>query len=152
VQARHTGKIVISQRHQLVAEQPESQFRADATYLITGGMGGLGLATAQFLVAGGARHLVLLGRHAPNEEARKTIDLLRGAGATVVIHEGSVAEERDVVLLLESIRSKMPPLRGVVHSAGVLADGAVLKQRWEQFAEALGPKVIGTWNLHRMTL
>ena len=72
---------------------------------------------------------------------------MREAGATVVTRQGDVSDERDVASLLELIRSQLPPLRGVVHSAGVLADATILNQTWDRFSETLGPKVTGAWHL-----
>ncbi|TXH18570.1 MAG: SDR family NAD(P)-dependent oxidoreductase [Mycobacterium sp.] len=124
---------------------------ADATYLITGGLGGLGRAVATWLVEQGARHLVLMGRSAPSTSAQQTLDALRTAGAHVVVARGDVAEADHVASVIESIRLSMPPLRGVVHAAGVLDDGAVAHLDQRRLRDVMAPKVDGAWNLHSLT-
>src|SRR3546814_8350068 len=75
-QAGHVGKIVLS--------NPEPfRFRADRSYLVTGGLGGLGLAVADWAVARGARHLVLASRREPNTNTSARLDRLRDAGAAI---------------------------------------------------------------------
>ena len=126
-------------------------FDAEATYLITGGLGGLGRAVATWLVEQGARHLVLMGRSAPSASAQQTLDALRKAGAHVVVARGDVARADDVASVIESIRMSMPPLRGVVHAAGVLDDGIVAHLDQRRLRDVMAPKVDGAWNLHALT-
>jgi SAM-dependent methyltransferase/acyl carrier protein len=126
-------------------------FSTDATYLITGGLAGLGLVVARWLVERGARHLVLMGRRAPAAAATATMRELEAQGATVVVAQGDVAQEARVQEILAGIAAAGPPLRGIIHAAGVLDDGVLLQQTWERFATVLAPKVAGAWNLHRLT-
>ncbi|MCC7361799.1 MAG: SDR family NAD(P)-dependent oxidoreductase, partial [Anaerolineales bacterium] len=122
-----------------------------STYLITGGLGGLGLSVARWLAAHGARHLVLAGRGAPPPAALTTLAALEQAGAQVVVLSCDVAEEQAVAGLLAHLAAQLPPLRGIVHAAGVLADAALLQQDWARFAPVLAPKVAGAWHLHTQT-
>ena len=119
----------------------------DGAYLITGGLGGLGLRTARWLVERGARHLILVGRRAPWPAALAAIAELGAAGSQVMVEPGDVACRDDVARVLERVAGELPPLRGVVHAAGVLDDGVLSHQRWERFAAVLGPKVLGAANL-----
>jgi NAD(P)-dependent dehydrogenase (short-subunit alcohol dehydrogenase family) len=125
--------------------------RSDATYLITGGLGGLGLLMAQWLVAHGARHLALMGRRGASEAARETLRELEQAGAQIMVIQGDVARGEHISQAFQQIEQSMPPLRGVIHSAGVLADGVLLQQDWQRFTEVMAPKVEGTWHLHTLT-
>ena len=143
-QGKHTGKIVLTQR-----ATPE--VRADATYLITGGLGGLGLACARGLAERGARHLVLLGRRAATPEAERAIDTLTTQGVTVTVVQGDVSVEADVAALLQQIQSTLPPLRGVLHAAGSVDDGMLVEQDLPRFERLMAPKVSGTWHLHTLT-
>ena len=104
-----------------------------AAYLITGGLSGLGLLTAQRLVERGARHLLLVGRRAPAGTALDTIAALRSVGAQVLTLQADVARPDDVRRVLAAVPAGTP-LRGIVHSAGLLEDGALLQQRWPRFA------------------
>ncbi|MDZ7269350.1 MAG: SDR family NAD(P)-dependent oxidoreductase [candidate division KSB1 bacterium] len=125
--------------------------RSNATYLITGGLAGLGLLTAQWLVERGVRHLVLMGRSGASESAREKIAAMEQAGAQVMIVQGDVSQPAEVARLLTLIREKLPPLRGLIHSVGVLDDGALLQQNWQRFSRVLGPKIDGAWLLHQHT-
>ncbi len=126
-------------------------FSADATHLITGGLGGVGLKLAEWMVARGARHLVLVGRRAPSERVRAVLDKLTASGARVSVVQADVSREEDVRRVIADIESTGPALKSVMHAAGVLAGGLVLDQRWPRFAGILKPKVDGAWHLHRMT-
>ncbi|MCY1077694.1 type I polyketide synthase [Archangium lansingense] len=135
----------------LAAREPATLLRADGTYLITGGLGGLGLEVARWLVTHGARHLLLLGRRTPSAEAERTLAELRQAGAHVEPFQADVALAGDVARALARVEEAMPPLRGVFHAAGLLEDGLLLNLTEERFASVMAPKVQGTWNLHAQT-
>ncbi|MGS2642857.1 SDR family NAD(P)-dependent oxidoreductase [Streptosporangium sp. G12] len=124
--------------------------RPDATYLITGGWGGLGLATATWLADRGARTLLLAGRTVPETEP-PAVTALRRRGVRVEGCRADVAKAADVERLLAFARRGLPPLRGIVHAAGVTTGAILPDTGWDTFAGALGPKVRGTWELHRRT-
>jgi acyl transferase domain-containing protein len=147
-QARHVGKIVVTPPP--VAGGPFAP-RERATYLITGGLGGVGLRLAGWLAQRGARHLVLAGRSGPSPAAREAIDRLTAGGVHVRAVRADVADGEQVAALLAEIRAELPPLAGIFHAAGVLADGVLQQQSWERFAQVLAPKVEGAWNLHAGT-
>nr|WP_165360933.1 SDR family NAD(P)-dependent oxidoreductase [Candidatus Chloroploca sp. Khr17] len=121
-----------------------------ATYLITGGLGGLGLATAAWLAERGARHLVLVGRSRPSVEAQAQVAALEARGLTVTVAQCDVTRRADLGQCIGQIDDRYP-LRGVIHAVGVLDDGALLHQSWERFAAVLAPKVQGAWHLHELT-
>jgi NAD(P)-dependent dehydrogenase (short-subunit alcohol dehydrogenase family)/acyl carrier protein len=125
---------------------------ADATYLITGGLGGLGLLAAHALATHGAQHVVLMSRQgvATAEQAADIAEIEK-LGATISIVRGDVTQADDVARILGDIEARMPPLRGILHTAGVLEDGALLNQSIERFRRVFGPKMLGTWNLHQHT-
>lgn len=150
---KNIGKVVLSFRG-LDAETRSDRsltLRADATYLIAGGTGGLGLAVARWLVEKGARHLVLLSRSGVSSAGQEVAADLSAKGATVKTMQADVANESDVSRALAEIRDRMPPLRGVIHAAGVLDDRLLLNQDAESFGRVLAPKVLGAWNLHSLT-
>jgi NADPH:quinone reductase-like Zn-dependent oxidoreductase/acyl carrier protein len=153
-QAKHVGKIVLVTRDReapIARARDAAAVRADATYLITGGLGGLGLVIAERLVAMGARHLVLMGRSGASRSASEAIARIAARGARVTIARGDVAIEADVARVLSEIASSGAPLRGVVHAAGVLEDGTIVQQSIERFERVLAPKIRGAWNLHAAT-
>ena len=144
-QANHIGKLVLTlptvQAHALPAE---------ATYLVTGGLGGLGVAVAQWLVKEGARHLLLVGRSQPNAAVQAHLDALAEKGVTVTVAQVDVTNLAQLATVLQQIDSRYP-LRGVIHSVGVLDDGVLLQQSWGRFAKVLTPKMQGAWHLHELT-
>ena len=146
-QARHIGKIVVVHEP---AGRP-APVRADGTYLISGGLAGLGLHVARRLVERGARHLVLISRRGVTADAEPVLAELRAAGATVHAAAADISDERAVADVLGRLRNDGPPLRGIVHAAGILDDGAMLAQEWPRFARVLAPKVIGARLLERLT-
>ncbi len=136
----------------LLERSPEpAAFRPDATYLITGGLGGLGLLFARWMVDRGARCLILMGRTAPSESAREALSALEKAGARLTVAKGDISRRADVERILDSAEKELPPLRGVLHCAGVLEDGVLLNQDWGRFEKVFEPKVFGTFNLHVLT-
>lgn len=139
------------------SNQPKAQqaqamtLESDATYLITGGLGTLGLHVARWMVEQGARHLVLTENYRVPNQAIKTLNELEQIGAEVLVAKADVVNQEDISWVLEHINASWPPLRGIVHAAGVLEDGMLLQQTKEQWIQVMAPKVIGAWNIHRST-
>ncbi|MBE9224388.1 SDR family NAD(P)-dependent oxidoreductase [Phormidium sp. LEGE 05292] len=144
---RYVNRII---KQQKIVKQ-SLNIKADATYLITGGMGGIGLSVAQSLVEQGAKHLVLVGRSLPKERAKATINQLEEMGTQVIAIQADISIEAEVASLLNQINTIMPPLKGIIHAAGVVDNRRILEHQWELFAKVFAPKVSGTWNLHRLT-
>jgi amino acid adenylation domain-containing protein len=119
--------------------------RAGSAYLVTGGLGALGLLAAGWLIARGARHVVLAGRTDPKPEAQAQIAQWTAAGARVETKRIDIADAAAVRALVDSL----PALRGIVHAAGVIDDGAARLLSAEQFARVLAPKAAGAWHLHQ---
>jgi NAD(P)-dependent dehydrogenase (short-subunit alcohol dehydrogenase family)/acyl carrier protein len=93
--------------------------------------------------------VVLVGRSAPSDEARRAVDEIEAQGARVLVERADVSKEDECAALLARLRSQEFPLRGVIHAAGVLDDGVLVEQDWSRCARVLEPKVAGAWNLHR---
>ena len=121
------------------------------TYLITGGMGGLGLETAKWMIEKGARHLVLLGRKEPTLSAWIAVDQMKKSGAEVVVTLADVSQYKQINPIFEKFGKQMPILGGVVHAAGLLDDGALVNLDVQRMKNVMEPKVQGTWNLHELT-
>jgi acyl transferase domain-containing protein/acyl carrier protein len=127
------------------------KIQPEATYLIAGGLGGLGLLMARWLVERGARHLVLLGRRSASQEAIEEITQLEQTGAKIATLQTDITQTQQLASLLSQIEDTMPPLKGVIHAAGIFDVGLLAKQDWEAVAKVLAPKVQGAWNLHLLT-
>jgi acyl transferase domain-containing protein/NADPH:quinone reductase-like Zn-dependent oxidoreductase len=145
-QARHVGKVVVRN-----GRATPAAIRRDGTYLVTGGLSGLGLLVARWLTRRGAGRLVLIGRRGVTPEASDVLDELRAGGTHVIAEAMDVTDEIALQALLSRIRSDGPPLRGVVHSAAVLDDASLLQQDAQRFARVFEPKVHGAWLLDRLT-
>ncbi|MGC5664604.1 type I polyketide synthase [Micromonospora sp. WMMD723] len=130
---------------------PDGQFRADGKYLITGGLGELGLSFAEHLAERGAGALVLLGRSAPGTEAVRRIEGLRAQNVQVEIISCDVADARALDAALAGVRERFLPLRGVVHAAGVLADATVATLSERQVHAAVAVKLDGARHLDALT-
>lgn len=150
-QGRHTGKIVLT--HHDAALQLDDG--ADATAIavsgacvITGGLGGLGLAVAEWLVRRGASCLALVGRSAANDAQRAAVERLRSGGARVSVLQADVSSGTQVRELLAEVERQLGPVTCVVHAAGLLDDALMQQQSAERFARVMAPKIGGAWNLH----
>lgn len=157
---QHLGKLVLSlEDSRARAVEPVSReavvFDENKTVLISGGTSGLGLGMAEWFLRQGIRHLVLVsrsGRTPDNVGLEEFLVTAGGAGAQVLVRALDITDESGVFALMEEVRSTMPPLTAVVHSAFNLADELFLRMTREQFITGTKTKISGAWNLHRATL
>jgi acyl transferase domain-containing protein/acyl carrier protein len=146
-QARHIGKLVL-RRH---APRPRNvSIDPDASYLVTGGFGALGLAIAEGLAARGARHLVVMGRRPPAPKAREALQVLAARGVSIREMLCDVGDPK-ACETIAGVATQEPKLRGIVHAAGVLDDGVLARQDWPRFEAVLRPKLTGAFNLATAT-
>jgi len=131
--------------------QTPLKFREDNSYLITGGLGGLGLKVARWLVEHGARHLVLVGRSGTHPTIESQLKALEAAGAKVTVIKADISDADQATQLFTDIKKSLPPLRGIIHAAGVVKFGSVWQQEWEGFTQVMAAKVRGAWLLHTLT-
>ncbi|MFI4873999.1 MAG: aminotransferase class I/II-fold pyridoxal phosphate-dependent enzyme [Blastopirellula sp. JB062] len=147
-QAKHRGKVVIDMARPL---SEKSLISGDGTYLITGGLGALGLEVAQWLVSRGAKRLALASRSGkPSDAAADRIAVWRADEVAVEVVALDVADRDDVAQTVARL-AKAGPLVGVIHAAGVLDDATLAQQSWERFETVMSAKVDGAWNLHLAT-
>lgn len=124
--------------------------RADASYLITGGAGALGQAVAEWLVAKGARSLVLTGRRAAPDDLHARIALWQSGGVEVVYEIADIGAAGSAQHLVAKAEA-LAPLRGVFHAAGSLRDGLLRTAEAETFVAPFDAKIDGAWALHLAT-
>jgi polyketide synthase 5 len=154
--AQHTGKLVLDiprVGHTSVAVPPEQAriFRGDGAYLITGGLGGLGLFLAEKMASAGCGRIVLTSRSEPNDKVLETIDLIRAMGADIAVECGDITAPGTANRLVAAATATGLPLRGVLHAAAVVEDATLENISDELIQRDWGPKVYGAWNLHRAT-
>lgn len=145
-QAKHIGKILITPPS-TDAPWCVSTIRSNSTYLITGGLGDLGLKVAQWLITKGASHLILVGRHQPATHVQETITQLTSLGTKIQVIQADVSNARDISQIIQNVKN----LRGIIHAAGVLDDGIIENQTWSRFEQVYLPKIQGAWNLHQFS-
>jgi NAD(P)-dependent dehydrogenase (short-subunit alcohol dehydrogenase family)/acyl carrier protein len=160
---RYVGRLV--RRRPSATQGPPLRWRTDGSYLISGGLGDLGLLVARWMVEQGARRLILLGRtrlpprsnwssvEAGSRLTRQitAIRELESLGACVHLASVDVADEGELSGFLDEYRAEdWPPIRGVVHAAGVLQDGLLVQLDTAALNTVLRPKVMGGWLLHRL--
>jgi acyl transferase domain-containing protein/acyl carrier protein len=126
--------------------------RPDGTYLISGGLGALGLRVAQWIVKQGGRRLVLIGRRGASEKAQMVIDQLEHNGAIIVVEKADVSNEKEMVSVFKKIALSGSKLRGIIHAAGISGYQHLKDMALDEFLHVLKPKVAGGWLLHKLTL
>jgi mycocerosic acid synthase/polyketide synthase 5 len=152
---RHVGKLVLTAPTgpvEAVVDPAEVPVvRSDGAYIVTGGLGGLGLRLAEHLAREGAARVVLNGRTAPGADTEAALDHLRSLGTDVRVELGDIAEHGTAERLVAAAEDGGTPLRGVAHAAAVVADGTVALLDAATLDAAWRPKVAGAWRLHEAT-
>ncbi|KAM0168080.1 hypothetical protein ACHAPF_011356 [Botrytis cinerea] len=153
---RNSGKTVIQVReHDVIKTSLRKPlnwtFSENATYIIAGGLGGIGRSTAQWMADRGAKNLVLLSRYGPtSEEASQCVAKLQAQGVRVEIPQCDIADFKSLELVLNCIRRTMPLIKGCIQSAMVLRSSVFENMSYSDWREASDCKVSGTWNLHTL--
>ena len=158
-QSRHIGKIVVTYGYGAPAAQPaqpeaagQLQLSPEETWLVTGGLSGFGLRTAEWLAERGARNLVLVSRRGPREaETLAAVAQLEQRGVRVMARACDVTDRAALTQLLTVMAEELPPLTGIVHAAMVVADGLLAGMSAEQMERVLAPKVVGAQLLDELT-
>lgn len=139
-------------RYAPVLEARKLDFDGEASWLITGGTGELGMHIAEWLVeALGVRHLALVGRRAADETVQTRVRQLEALGAVVLVLIADVTDADQMRQMVADVEADLPPVRGILHAAGLLDDGVLATLTAERFADVMAPKVAGAWNLHKLT-
>lgn len=157
-QSKNVGKVVVTfdpDAEVPVRAQPKKaseMVRSDGTYVVTGGLTGLGLLTGKMLGELGAGHVILCGRRGMDTEgASEAIATLIETGHSVEATALDVTDSSAVQALVERVENSDLPLRGVIHGAGVLDDGLLAGQTNDRILRVMAPKALGAWNLHEAT-
>ncbi len=150
----YVGNLVIDFQNQSIEieHQTKSVFKADKSYLISGGTKGLGLEIGNWMIDKGARNLVLLSRSGDKDPlVRAKIDALRNKGANILVSAVDVGDFEGMTKVFSEMEKQLPPLGGVFHCAMVLDDGFLLDMNDDRFRKVLKPKVDGAMNLHSLS-
>ncbi len=155
--AQHTVKLVLTvpRGNRVPVVVPPTRvpaFRPDGSYIVTGGMGGLGLFLAAAMASAGCGRIVLTSRSGPNAQAERTIARLKANGADIVVECGNIAEPETASRLVAAATATGLPLRGVLHAAAVVDDATLANITDELVARDWAPEAYGAWNLHHAVL
>ena len=158
-QAKQIGKIVVTYDNGIKTKpvfekinRPSLALSADASYLVTGGLGGFGLRTAQWLVEKGAKNLILLSRSGSvTDESQVVLEAMEKQGVRVYAKSCDVTDKIALKAVFDNTKHTMPPLKGIIHAATVIDDALVRNTTPDQIERVLAPKMKGAMNLHELT-
>lgn len=152
----HIGKIVIkASEHSVVPTLPHDEhplkLRSEATYVIVGGLRGLGRGLASYLADHGAKHLALFSRTGNVEPAaQEVLDRLKDGNVEAKAYICDVTDSAALKRAISQVGNEMPPIKGVIQGAMVLRDGLFENMSYENWSQATTPKIQGSWNLHEL--
>ncbi|MDH6247981.1 sulfolipid-1 biosynthesis phthioceranic/hydroxyphthioceranic acid synthase [Mycobacterium sp. OTB74] len=154
--AQHTGKLVLDIPHSgsrrvVVPPARVRVFRGDGAYIVSGGLGGLGLFLAEKMAAAGCGRIVLSSRSQPTPETLEAIERIGAIGADVVVECGDIADPGTAQRLVSAATATGLPVRGVLHAAAVIEDATLTNITDDLVERDWAPKVYGAWNLHTAT-
>ncbi|KAF2686893.1 putative polyketide synthase [Lentithecium fluviatile CBS 122367] len=134
-----------------IKTQPSFQFSAQATYVIAGGLGGIGRATARWMAARGAKNLILLSRRGPHGDASRTLlEQLLHQGVRVETPACDITQLPAMQILFQKLSTEMPPIRGVFQMSIVAKDCLFKDLNYDSWKPAVECKTVGSWNLHQV--
>ncbi|KAL9081942.1 MAG: hypothetical protein Q9159_006883 [Coniocarpon cinnabarinum] len=151
---KNSGKAVIELSDECVVTtvvnaKPSYMFSTDATYVIAGGLGGLGRSAARWMAERGARHLILLSRSGTsNESSRAFVEDLKSQGVHVEAPACDVANLQRLQQVITELSSTMPPIKGCIQGTMVLRDTIFDNMTYADWSQSTTPKIRGSWNLH----
>lgn len=122
-----------------------------ASYLITGGTGGLGLLIAEFLVKKEVRDIILVSRNKPTEGVQEAINRIKSKHTNITVMQGDVSVRSDMDKIVSNISNSFHPLKGIFHCAGCIDDGMLMAMDWGKINNVFNSKVCGAINLHYLT-
>jgi acyl transferase domain-containing protein/acyl-CoA synthetase (AMP-forming)/AMP-acid ligase II/acyl carrier protein len=149
---RYVPRLVHASNHKINRKLTNGELvKSENSYLITGGLGYLGLQVARWIAGKGAKHLILVGRGgASSDQARQTVDDLRKSGVQITIGKCDVADYKEMKRIIETAQAEMPPLKGVVHTAGAVGWDLLKDMKHDGLKSIIRPKVQGTWVIHKL--
>lgn len=153
---QHVGKIVATVAGEdlvpACGRTHSLRLQPDTSYLVVGGLGGLGRRICEWLVDRGARHLIILSGSANTKAERDPfVPSLEHRGCVVHLHACDVSDENQLAAVLQACKEgDVPPIRGVIHADMVLQDALLSGMALDDFHATMNPKVQGSWNLHNV--
>ncbi|KAH8668269.1 hypothetical protein BGZ60DRAFT_487890 [Tricladium varicosporioides] len=123
----------------------------DATYILVGGLGGLGRSLAGLLVKHGAKNLAFFSRSGATSVAQTTFfQSLQEQGTIVKSYTCDICDESQVAAIIQKCAEEMPKIKGVIQAAAVIRDAIFENMTYDDWTAAIAPKIQGSWNLHKL--
>ncbi|KAF3924448.1 hypothetical protein AA313_de0209522 [Arthrobotrys entomopaga] len=150
----HAAKVVLdmkpgSQVPAIITSKCRTNFSPDATYVIAGGLGGLGRDIARWMAERGAKHIVLLSRSGARTEQAKCLRTeLKSQGVNCLTPSCDISSYESLRETIEIVAKLMPPVRGCIQATMVLRSNVFSNMSHAEWIESTSPKVSGSWNLH----
>lgn len=142
---RHVKEL--SQFTTLKTDKNKLPFKQNGVYIVSGGLGGLGLIFSEYLVKNYQSNLVLFGRSVLNASQEEKLNRLKAYGSKIVYLQGDASKLEDVETIVKTAKTNFSQINGVIHSAGTNQDSFILKKSKEEIDRVLAPKIYGTINL-----
>ncbi|KAB8257378.1 hypothetical protein BDV32DRAFT_140451 [Aspergillus pseudonomiae] len=134
----------------IVPRQPDMLLRPEVSYMLVGGLGGIGRATALWMADHGAKTIIFVSRRGlSGESSQSTIKVLQEKGVRAIIHACDISRSDQVKKMVSSLEETAPPIRGIIQGAMILRDTHIEKMTLGDYTAVFNPKYHGTWNLHR---
>jgi NADPH:quinone reductase-like Zn-dependent oxidoreductase/surfactin synthase thioesterase subunit len=147
----HIGKIVFKHdvTNEVINNNTPITIKEDGYYLITGGLGGLGLKVAEWLIAKGAKNIALTSRKEPNPQVKEQLDKLGlDSNATITVISSDIANKNDVAKIFNELQIDNKAINGIIHAAGVLDDATIESQNYDKYLKVISSKILGAINIH----
>ncbi|MEM7343679.1 MAG: amino acid adenylation domain-containing protein [Chloroflexota bacterium] len=142
----------VARLREVMAPPNKLTLKSAVTYLITGGLGALGLETAQWLAAQGVQYLVLVSRTKPTKAQQAVIEQLQRNDVELLIAQADVADEAAMRQVWADIHAQFPSVAGIIHAAGISGGGhSILQLKADIVLETVRSKMVGGWVLHQLT-
>lgn len=127
-------------------------FVKNASYLITGGLGGIGTVLCKWLIEQEVNSIILLGRRPLNDEITVMLNSLRVEGVNINYVQTDVSDSQQLRIALTEIQNTLPAIKGIFHAAGTLSDGLWSQLTWQEFNQVFAAKIQGSYNLHCLSM
>jgi acyl transferase domain-containing protein/NADP-dependent 3-hydroxy acid dehydrogenase YdfG len=147
---RKGKRFVARLEHYEVKRHSNTNIKIDSEgkYLITGGLGGIGLEVVELLVSKGVKNIVLIGRSKPTSKAQIKIDNFLKLGINIVVQQVDVSKIEEMRELFNNLLANTPTLKGIIHAAGVYGDVESADSFWGNYLTVMSPKILGAWNIN----
>ena len=148
----YVPRMIPFQSNEHLDQTKKNSLVVNASYMITGANGALGIQIVKKLISLGCRNIVMISRNGLNASSKQVLESFHTDKRIQWDDiKADVSNYSEIQSIIEDITNHKPPLKGIVHCAGIVEDASILKQDQQLFEKVMAPKINGTWNLHVLT-